>query len=156
MMRANDIRGRVGVDVTVDRAFQLGLAFAAMVRDAGGASVAVGRDGRLSSPSLETALVDGLVSGGVAVHALGIAPTPVVGFATRRFGLDAAITVTASHNPPDENGFKIELKGERVAGEALATLVASRGRRAAGGVRYAQDPNAPYLKALPSTPISNS
>lgn len=148
MLRANDIRGRVGVDLTAADAYRLGLSFAALVRDAGGAGVAVGRDGRLSSPALETALVEGLTAGGVAVHAIGIAPTPVVGFAARRFGLDGAVVVTASHNPPDENGFKIELRGQRVCGAALAALVASPGRTATGGARVMRDGVAPYLSAL--------
>lgn len=148
MLRANDIRGRVGVDLTAGDAYRLGLSFAAMVRDSGGGAVAVGRDGRLSSPALEAALVDGLTAGGVAVHAMGIAPTPVVGFAARRFGLAGAIVVTASHNPPDENGFKIELNGARVTGDALAGLVASPGRRSAGGARIMRDPIAPYMNAL--------
>ncbi|MBU6373777.1 MAG: phosphomannomutase/phosphoglucomutase [Alphaproteobacteria bacterium] len=148
MLRANDIRGRVGVDLTAGDAYKIGLSFAAMVRDSGGAGVAVGRDGRLSSPALEAALVDGLTAGGVAVHALGVAPTPVVGFAARRFGLDGAVVVTASHNPSDENGFKIELNGARVSGDALAGLVASPGRKASGGARFMRDPIAPYMTAL--------
>ena len=77
--------------------------------------------------------MDGLVQGGMAVHRIGLGPTPMLAFAVRRLGLDGGIMVTASHNPPDENGFKLLLGQERLHGAALADLAASRGARAPGG-----------------------
>jgi phosphomannomutase len=85
--------------------------------------VAVARDGRLSSPTLEQALVWGLMDGGLRVERLGLGPTPMLGFAARELGFGGAIMVTASHNPSAENGFKILLGEERLHGAPLKALV---------------------------------
>jgi phosphomannomutase len=82
----------------------------------------VSRDGRVSSPALEAALVAGLVAGGMAVRRLPAGPTPLVSFAMHRLGLDAGVMVTGSHNPPDQNGFKFHLGGEPFTGAALGQL----------------------------------
>ena len=122
-IRAYDIRGHAGRDIDRAGAYALGLAYAGAARKAKVDRVAVARDGRLSSPTLEQALVWGLMDGGLRVERLGLGPTPMLGFAVREHGLGGAIMVTASHNPPTENGFKILLGEERVHGEALAALV---------------------------------
>ena len=132
-IRAFDIRGLAGRDIDVDGAFQLGLSFATASRARGFQRIAIGRDGRLSSPELETALAHGLVSGGAQVEAVGIGPTPMLAFAARLRGLDGAVMVTASHNPREENGFKLMLGGERIHGVALRRLVARQGDYAPGG-----------------------
>jgi phosphomannomutase len=122
-IRAYDIRGHAGRDIDRAGAYALGLAYAGAARKAKVERVAVARDGRLSSPTLEQALVWGLMDGGLRVERVGLGPTPMLGFAVREHGLGGAIMVTASHNPPAENGFKILLGQERVHGEALARLV---------------------------------
>jgi phosphomannomutase len=132
-VRANDIRGRAGREVTAEGVRRLGLAFADLARSRGLSRIAVARDGRRSSPRLERALVAGLAQGGVAVHRLGLGPTPMLGFAVRTLGLDGGVMVTASHNPPEENGLKLLLGADRIHGEALADLVERSGRPAAGG-----------------------
>jgi phosphomannomutase len=93
----------------------------------------VGRDGRTSSPDLETALVAGLVAGGMHVMRTGLGPTPQLYFAVEDCELDGAIMVTGSHNPANQNGFKIVLGNEPVYGEALRKLVSTQGRVNAGG-----------------------
>jgi phosphomannomutase len=132
-VRAYDIRGRAGDDIDRAGAYSLGLSYAGAARKAGVARVGVARDGRLSSPSLEQALVWGLMDGGLRVERLGLGPTPMLGFAVRELGLGGAIMVTASHNPPDENGFKILLGDERVHGAALAAMVQAPCERRVGG-----------------------
>src|SRR5947208_2472169 len=97
-VRANDIRGVAGQEVTAAGVRALGLGFADLARSQGLARIAVGRDGRLSSPGLERALVDGLVDGGMQVRRIGLGPTPMLSFAVRTLGLDGGIMVTASHN----------------------------------------------------------
>ena len=132
-VRANDIRGRAGREVTARGVRRLGLAFADLARSRGLGRIAVARDGRRSSPGLERALVAGLAQGGVAVQRLGLGPTPMLGFAVRTLGLDGGVMVTASHNPPDENGLKLLLGADRIHGDALADLVRRDGHPAAGG-----------------------
>ena len=123
LVRSYDLRGRVGADLTEGDAHALGLRVAAAVRGRGGRIVAVGYDGRLSSPMLETALVGGLTQGGVEVERTGLGPTGQLYYAVHARALDGGVMVTGSHNPPDENGFKILLGTEPVHGQALLELV---------------------------------
>ena len=109
ILREYDIRGTVGRMLSTADATAIGRSFATRVRGAGGTRVAVGLDGRLSSPDLETALVAGLVSGGVDVVRIGLGPTPMLYYAEATLEVDAAIQVTGSHNPRDDNGFKMVL-----------------------------------------------
>ncbi len=132
-VRAYDIRGRAGRDIDRAGAYALGLSYAGAASKADVERIAVARDGRLSSPSLEQALVWGLMDGGLQVERLGLGPTPMLGFAVRELALRGAIMVTASHNPPAENGFKILLRDQRVHGEALAALVEAPCERRVGG-----------------------
>jgi phosphomannomutase len=132
-IRAYDIRGVVGADIDSAGARALGLSYAAYARARGLRRFVVGRDGRLSSPALERALVDGLAAGGAEVARIGLGPTPRVAFAVRELGFDGGVMVTASHNPPAENGFKLLLGAERLHGEALSELVAVRGEPRGGG-----------------------
>jgi phosphomannomutase len=122
-IRAYDIRGHAGRDIDRAGAYALGLSYAGAARKRGVRRVGVARDGRLSSPTLEQALVWGLMDGGMRIERLGLGPTPMLGFAVREHDLGGAIMVTASHNPPAENGFKILLGEQRVHGEALRALV---------------------------------
>jgi len=85
----------------------LGAAFGTCIVEAGGTTVAVGYDGRFSSPELEAALVDGLKNCGLTVRRVGIGPTPMLSFATKHLPTDAGVMVTGSHNPPDYNGIKM-------------------------------------------------
>ncbi|MGF7153827.1 phosphoglucomutase/phosphomannomutase PgmG [Novosphingobium gossypii] len=87
------------------------------------ATVVVGRDGRLSSPELEQALVAGLVEGGVDVIRIGLAATPMLYFAEASTPqVHGGIQVTGSHNPADHNGFKLVLGGAPYFGEQIARL----------------------------------
>jgi len=133
LVRSYDMRGVVGDTLLEADARGLGLAFAAYARARGAGRLAVARDGRLSSSALAAALVDGLVAGGAAVIDLGLGPTPIVHWAARVLGLDGGVMVTGSHNPADQNGFKLGLFGEPVWGEALAALAAQPGDPLAGG-----------------------
>ena len=123
--KAYDIRGVVGK--TIDTAFaeHLGRAFGTEARHAGERAVAVGRDGRLSGPSLVKALIRGLASTGLDVVDLGAVTTPMLYYvaATRgAHGCHSGIMVTGSHNPKDYNGFKMVLAGRAIYGDAIQGL----------------------------------
>jgi phosphomannomutase len=129
ILREYDIRGIVGETLHDADARALGRAYAAMLRAAGGRRVAVGRDGRLSSPALEAALVEGLIASGIDVARIGLGPTPMLYFAGHTLGVDGALMVTGSHNPANHNGFKLMLGKRSVYGADIQRL----GRIAAAG-----------------------
>ena len=123
LVRSYDLRGRVGGDLTEADAHALGARIAAAVLARGGRTVAVGYDGRLSSPTLEAALVASLRAGGVEAIRTGLGPTGQLYYAVHALATDGGVMVTGSHNPPDENGFKILLGMDPVHGPALRKLV---------------------------------
>lgn len=122
LFKAYDIRGVVDDELTADAVWQIGRAFAAEARARGQTTVAIGRDGRLSGPSLAAALAEGLQAGGIDVTDIGICATPMLYFAVHRLGLGGGVMVTGSHNPPEYNGLKMVLAGETLAGEAIQQL----------------------------------
>lgn len=109
ILREYDIRGIVGETLFEKDAYWIGRCFGHRVRENSGKSIAVCRDGRLSSPQLESALIQGLCDAGLNVYRLGVGPTPMLYFAEYALPTDAAIMVTGSHNPPSHNGFKMSL-----------------------------------------------
>jgi phosphomannomutase len=147
-VRSYDLRGVVGRQLGLDDARQLGLAYAAWVRSRGLRRIAVGRDGRLSSPDLERALIEGLIAGGMLVHRIGLGPTPQLHFAVHSYGLDGGIMVTGSHNPREENGFKLMIGAEPVHGQMLQALVATSGAPAAGGTSVDFSVSQAYISRL--------
>ena len=121
IFKAYDIRGVVPATVNEEMAQALGLAFGTIARAEGERTVAVGRDGRLSGPSLGAALVRGLVSSGVDVIDIGPVTTPMLYFAASTL-CSSGIQVTGSHNPKDYNGFKMVLAGRAIYGEDIQAL----------------------------------
>jgi len=109
-LREYDIRGIVGKALGPADATAIGRGFATRVRRAGGTRVAVGYDGRLSSPDLERALIEGLTAGGVDVVRIGMGPTPMLYYAEATLEVDGGIQITGSHNPGNYNGFKMVLQ----------------------------------------------
>ncbi len=130
ILREYDIRGEMGVSLSAEDAYALGRAFGATVAaKVLNPKIAVGYDGRLSSPELEKALVEGLSDAGAIVSRIGLGPTPMLYFAVQHLGLEAGIMVTGSHNPPKHNGFKMVAHGHSVYGKDITAL----GARAAAG-----------------------
>src|SRR3954471_5833548 len=122
ILREYDIRGIVGQTLFAADAHAIGRAFAAFALAEGGRRIVVGYDGRLTSPELEAALVDGLTEGGADVVRIGRGPTPMLYFAAATLEVAGGIMVTGSHNPPDHNGFKFVLGGKAFYGEAVQNL----------------------------------
>ncbi len=122
IFRAYDIRGVVGQTLTESIARSIGQAVGTLVRERGLREVVVGRDGRLSSPRLGSALISGLRRAGCDVIDIGAVPTPLVYFATHHLQTGCGVAITGSHNPPEYNGFKIMVGGETLAEEAIQDL----------------------------------
>jgi phosphomannomutase/phosphomannomutase/phosphoglucomutase len=119
--KAYDIRGRVPDELNEDIAYGIGRAYAAFL---GPERVVVGRDIRLSSASLCTALSRGLTDGGANVFDIGVCGTEQVYFATFSEKMDGGIMVTASHNPMDYNGMKLVREGSRpISGDSGLTAI---------------------------------
>lgn len=131
ILREYDIRGTFGKSLNLEDALALGRRFAEMMRSAGFKTVCVGRDGRLSSPVLAENLIKGLLEGGAIVKDIGIGPTPMVYFGVKHLKTDAGIMVTGSHNPPQDNGFKMTLYTRPFFGPDIQGLAELKGEAAA-------------------------
>lgn len=129
ILREYDIRGIVNETVFEKDAEAIGRSFGTLVKQRKLDSVAVGMDGRTTSPMLKAALIRGLTSTGVDVYDIGLGPTPMLYFATYELGTGGGIMVTGSHNPPTHNGFKMMLAGKSFFGEQIQQL----GRLSASG-----------------------
>ncbi|HEV8244641.1 MAG TPA: phosphomannomutase/phosphoglucomutase [Polyangiaceae bacterium] len=123
--REYDIRGVAERDLTSDLAFQLGQGLAQMLRPDPAKPlprIALGRDCRLSGPRLFDAMAKGLVAGGAHVLDIGIGPTPKLYFSVFHLETDGGIMVTGSHNPAEDNGFKIMRGKSSFFGDAIQEL----------------------------------
>src|SRR3569623_166523 len=128
-LREYDIRGVVGKTLSTDDARAIGRSFGTVVRRAGGTRVAVGRDGRTTSPAMQEQLGAGLVAAGVNVVRTGMGPTPQLYYAEAELEVDGGIQITGSHNPAENNGFKMVLQHKPIFGEDIQKL----GQMAADG-----------------------
>jgi phosphomannomutase len=149
-LREYDIRGIVGKTLHPADAFAIGRVFGSVVAGNGGSTVAVGYDGRLSSPDLEPELVRGLMASGIEVLRIGRGPTPMLYFAATTLGTDGGVMVTGSHNPPDYNGFKMMLGKKPFFGQQIQDIGARAGDVVAAGEgsERAVDVSADYLRRL--------
>jgi phosphomannomutase len=130
VLREYDIRGIIGETLGPDDARAIGRGFGTLLRRAGGKLVAVGYDGRVSSPILEHALVEGLTASGCDVRRVGMGPTPMLYYAEASDdAVDGGIQITGSHNPANYNGFKMVFQGLPFFGEDIQTI----GKMAAAG-----------------------
>jgi len=122
IFRAYDIRGVVDQSLTINTTRLIGRAIGSEALQRGRNTIVVGRDGRLSGPSLSEALISGITSTGCDVKYIGCVPTPVLYFATYYLDTQSGVVVTGSHNPPDYNGLKIVIDGETLSGESIQSL----------------------------------
>ena len=130
VLREYDIRGIIGETLGAEDARAIGRGFGTLLRRAGGKLVAVGYDGRVSSPMLEHALVEGLTASGCDVRKVGMGPTPMLYYAEASDEqVDGGIQITGSHNPANYNGFKMVFQGRPFFGADIQTI----GRMAAEG-----------------------
>lgn len=147
LLRAYDIRGVYGQDLTEQAAFELGQRFGMRTLESNNhsdANVVIARDGRTHSPQLSSAFIKGLCSVGCHVIDIGLAPTPAVSFALMETssGFHAGVMNTGSHNPPEHNGFKLTLGFQPFFGEDIQNLMRVDIRISATPGTYRQDTSA--------------
>jgi phosphomannomutase len=152
VLREYDIRGIVGRTLSEADARAVGRGFGSAVRDKGGRRVAAARDGRLHSPAMQAALIEGLMSTGLDVVDIGLGPTPMLYFAAHTLDVDAGIQVTGSHNPSEYNGFKMLVRGKSFWGEDIRRMGARCAEgaylRGSGAVRDADVQDAYVARLL--------
>ncbi len=152
VLREYDIRGIIGETLGADDARAIGRAFGTLLRDAGGKTVAVGYDGRVSSPILEHALIEGLNASGCDVVRIGLSATPMLYYAEASAEeVDGGIQITGSHNPPNYNGFKMVFMGRPFFGADIQQLgeLAADGAFASGtGSVSTRDIMGEYIERL--------
>lgn len=102
------VRGVANTELTCELAFQLGKAGAYVLSAEASHTpkIVIGKDTRLSGDMLENALVAGICSGGAIAVCVGVISTPAVAYLTRKYGADAGVVISASHNPAEFNGIK--------------------------------------------------
>ena len=122
LFREYDLRGIVGSELTVEMAERVGLAYATYASGRGVRTISLGRDGRLSSPSLHQSLLKGLLDGGLDVIDIGVCSSPLVYFSLFTLPVGGGIMITGSHNAAEYNGFKICVGKEAIHGEAIQEL----------------------------------
>src|SRR5262245_17557699 len=122
ILREYDIRGVVGKQVHAADARAIGRSFGTIIKRTGGKRIALGYDGRLSSPELAAACVEGLTAAGVDVVNIGVAATPMLYFAVYHLDADGGIQITGSQNPPAYNGFKMMIGKKSFFGEEIQKL----------------------------------
>jgi phosphomannomutase len=134
LLREYDVRGVIGETLSAADGAALGRAFGTIVRENGGRAVALGYDGRLSSPMLEAAVAGGLAACGLTVRRIGLGPTPMLYYAVYELGCDGGVQITGSHNPPEYNGFKMMLGHNAFYGADIQRLgdIAARAAYATG------------------------
>ncbi len=122
IFREYDIRGVVERDFNLADVEKIGRAYATYLAEQGGRTCAVGRDCRLSSEEIEGALIKGMRRGGADVTDLGLCPTPALYFSLHHLKVDGGVMITASHNPPEYNGFKICVGPETIFGSEIQKI----------------------------------
>lgn len=120
--REYDIRGLVDKEIHDEDVVRLGQAFATYLAPYGRRRVVVGRDCRLSSKRYRDLLVKGMLSGGLDVVDVGVCPTPLFYFAIRHLDREGGVMITASHNPPEYNGFKVCNGFDTISGAEIQKL----------------------------------
>jgi phosphomannomutase len=129
ILREYDIRGTVGDTLREEDCYFIGRAFGTLVKRRGGKKVVVGFDGRESSVSFSAAVMRGLNDCGLDVENIGLGPTPMVYFAMKTHGMDAAVMVTGSHSPLSYNGIKMAYS----TGPFYGAMVQEIGKLSAAG-----------------------
>ncbi|HMU91149.1 MAG TPA: phosphomannomutase/phosphoglucomutase [Pseudomonadales bacterium] len=122
IFRAYDIRGKVGENLSADDVRLIGQAIGSEAYMRGEEKVIVGRDGRLSSPELSAALIQGLLAAGREVLDIGEVTTPMLYFATHLLDSGTGVMVTGSHNPPHYNGLKVVMERQALHGADITAL----------------------------------
>jgi phosphomannomutase / phosphoglucomutase len=151
VFREYDIRGVVEKDLDQDFVERFATAMGFYWKERGVKKVSLGMDARLSSPWFRDVLKEGISGSGIDVFDLGLVPTPVMYFSLFKLDLGGGIQITGSHNPADNNGFKIALGKSTIYGKEILELkrIMEAGSRVRGqGVITACDIMPEYLEDI--------
>ncbi|MFH0899083.1 MAG: phosphomannomutase/phosphoglucomutase [Pseudomonadota bacterium] len=148
VFREYDIRGMADRDLSDEFSNDLGRAIGTHLHRAGARRIVLGRDCRLSAGRLHQALLEGLMSTPLAIVDVGVVPTPVLYYAAFHFDMDGGVQITGSHNPPEDNGFKV-LRGKTTIHGAeiqeLRQLIDRRDFVSGKGTYETEDVVRPYI-----------
>ena len=122
IFREYDIRGVAGKDILEEDVVSIGKAYGSLLKKQNKRIVSVGRDCRQTSEKFSDLFIQGVISTGCYVIDIGICPTPVLYFSIQHLKLDGGAMVTASHNPPEYNGFKLMNGNDSIHGQGLQEL----------------------------------
>jgi phosphomannomutase / phosphoglucomutase len=122
IFREYDIRAVYEENLRGELPYYLGRALGTTVRRAGKRSLCIGGDNRTTTPEIKNKFIKGILGTGCDVTDTGIVPTPVLYFALYRYGFDAGAVVTASHNPPEFNGFKMVIGNKSLYGKEIQDI----------------------------------
>ncbi len=122
VFRQYDIRGVAGRDLTEEFVAELGKSLATFYQRNNVDTISLGYDCRLSSPGFRKALLENLLNSGINVYDIGMGPTPLVYFSLFNLPVGGGVMITGSHNPPNENGFKICLGKTTIFGEQIQEI----------------------------------
>ncbi|MCL5020022.1 MAG: phosphomannomutase/phosphoglucomutase [Patescibacteria group bacterium] len=151
VFREYDIRGIVGKDFTDEDYFNLGRGFGTYLQLKGGKRASLGRDVRLSSPHIRDKVVEGMLSTGITIVDIGVVPTPISYFSLFFLNVDGGLMITASHNPSEYNGFKVEIGRTTIYGEEIQNFrrLIEKGefKKGIGKLEYV-NLTEPYMEAL--------
>ena len=154
IFREYDVRGLVGQDLHPDLVVKLGRAVGTYAAERGVTAMTLGRDCRLSSPSLSASLMEGLLSSGIDVIDIGTCATPILYFSVRHLKTGGGVMVTGSHNPPEFNGFKICVGPDTIYGDeiqALREIIEKGAYRSGSGRASSLDVSKAYLDYIYET-----
>lgn len=119
VFRQYDIRGVVGAQLDSDFVYRLGRSIGTYCLDRGARTLSLGRDARLSSPGFRDAMARGLLECGCDVIDIGMVPTPLLYFSLFSLPVDGGVMITGSHNPKDQNGFKVCVGKTTIYGDEI-------------------------------------
>jgi phosphomannomutase / phosphoglucomutase len=150
IFRQYDIRGVVGKDLTNDVLYQIGLGFGTYLRNLNNKTVVIGGDARLSTPEFKDHFIRGLLETGCDVTDVGIVGTPVLYYSIWKLSMEGGVMITASHNPSQYNGIKLNLGQSSVYAEALQDVlkIIQAGKFASGKGKLVKN------KAMPESYIN--
>ena len=151
IFREYDIRGIAGTDLNEEDAYMIGQATGTYLQKRGNSKVSVGRDCRLTSDLYSEKLINGLLSTGCDVIDIGVCPTPVLYFSIAHFAQQGGVMVTASHNPPEYNGFKLCSGLDSIHGEGIQeiyNIIEKKAFTEGKGEQAKADALTPYYKYL--------
>lgn len=123
IFREYDIRGVADKDLTEEDVALIGKGIGAYLLARGKSKLVVGRDCRITSGSYSERIIEGLLSTGCDVTDIGVCPTPVLYFSIQHLKKEGAVMVTASHNPPEYNGFKVCIGSDSMHGKDLLEIL---------------------------------